>query len=281
MGMNQVVAAIPLGLIDFRSMGPSVTSLPRDPVQAVFGFVASELEAVGGLAVLEVDDDGMFCVWDPPSGPGADGRRVTYVAHMLQAGLSRSHLAMVANTAYSGMGIPLAKALLVINPLNGYVAERDTRALADAMPLSAEAWLAHGIVLMENGKFRDAVGALGRSSMLGDGSLAFKCLAVCLTGRSARKALAAAEGMVTAYAREGKVLDVHARAAYGFALLAAGLRKEAEAQFDAGFGQGLPRMTPGQWREWGVRVSEENLGDALADPRAFAPARRSRRPKGA
>jgi hypothetical protein len=49
------------------------------------------------------------------------------------------------------------------------------------------------------------------------------------------------------------------------------MRKDAELQFDAGFGIGLPAMTPRQWRDWGNRIPIDGLKAALIDPKPFAP----------
>jgi len=272
MNAQPIISAIPLSFIDFHSVESSVGfSMPADPEEAIFGVVCHIVESAGGSAVVEVDRDGLFCVWAPP-GSLEDARQILYASHMLQSGLNVYPTEAIANTAYSGSGITLARSIVAINAFNPYVAERDSGLLARAMPFSPQAWLAHGIVLMENMRFKEAAAALGEAAGLDpDGILTLKCLTICLTIGSPKKAVLVAEDMLRALSRVGEPPDVHARAAYGFALIAAGMRKDAELQFDAGFGIGLPAMTPRQWRDWGNRIPIDGLKAALIDPKPFAP----------
>lgn len=272
--MQPVTSAIPMSLVDFSSIASSVGfNMPSDPREAVFELVVSEMEAVGGVGFLEVEEEGMFCVWDPPPlGPDVDSRRLAYLSHMLQAGLVILPKMLIANTAYNGMGIPLARAIVAFSTLNPYVAERDSGLLANAMPFSPHAWLAHGLVLMDNMKFRLAVNALYRSVVLDiSNSLSLKCLAVCLTATSPKQAVNVAEDMMVAIAKDGKVPDSHARAVYGFALLAARMKKDSGVQFEVAFGKRVPLMTVRQWREWGHKLPVETLIKALWNPKAFVP----------
>jgi hypothetical protein len=273
MSMSAVVGAIPIPLVDHRAVESSVGfAMPSDPGVAVFELIASEMSAIGGVGIVEMDGDGVFCAWNPPPmGPEVDGRRVVYLSHMVQAGLMAMPLQQIANTAYAGNGLPLARAIISMAPLNPYVAERDSGMLADAMPFSPQAWLAHGLVLMEVGKPRLAAAALSVASDLDPSEhLALKCLAICHTGSAPHKAVAAAEGMLEAMAAEGTPPDQHARAAYGFALLSAGMRVEAKAQFMAA-GLPMPAMTPRQWRDWGSRLQIEELIPAMRDPARSRP----------
>ena len=270
--MQPVISAIPMEFVDWQALMSSVGfAMPKDVKRGVFEFLVGELEKAGGEAVLEVEDEGIFCAWNPPTGADVDARRLVYLSHMLQAGLLLFPRSLVANTAYAGQGIALARAIVSFNELNPYVGERDAGFLVDAMPLSHQAWLAYGLVLMENLKFKLAAGALAEASLLGSGNpLTLRCLAICLTGHAPKKAVSAAEEMLGALAVLGKPPDGIDRAAYGFALLAAGMKKDAVAQFEAGFGQGLPVMTMKQWMEWGNRMPTEGLAKALRYPKASA-----------
>ena len=271
--VDAVVAAIPTSLFDLCALESSVGFKRSSNLQLdVFEFIVGELDAVGGNALLEVDDDGLFCVWNPPpAGPGMDGRRMLYLSHMLQAGLMAMPSVMVANTAYAGMGVMLSRAFLMFNQLNPYVAERDSKLLTEAMPLSSQAWLAHGIILMDNGKFEDASRALVDSAMLDKSNhLVFRCLAVCMTGLCPKTAVKAAEDMLSRLAKEGNPPGLSHRVTYGFALLSARMKLEAKVQFEAA-GLPMPKMTVRQWREWGSKLEETVLPEALGNPKKFAP----------
>jgi len=264
---------MPMPLVDARAVESSEGFRRcEDLPSSLFELVVGLMESVGGTGVVEVDPDSVFAVWTPPPvGEGVDARRMAYLSHMLQAGAMFMPRELIANTAYAGLGMPLARALVSFSGLNPYVAERDSGILADAMPFCAQAWLAHGIVLMDVGKHKAAAVAISTCALLEPSNvLARRCLAVCLTGTSPRRAVAAAEEMMSLRAAEGVPPDAHERATYGFALLSAGLSLEAKAQFMAA-GLPVPAMTPRQWREWGHKVDAAMMAKAMADPKGFAP----------
>jgi hypothetical protein len=270
--MSTIFSAVPMPLVDLQSITGSkgLTLSGSGKEEVVFEFLTCELEQVGGQAVIEVDDSGYFCIWNPPSTGEALPPREIYFSHMLQAGLMVLPRRIIASTAYAGNGLALARALVAINSENKYVAERDSTLLAEAMPLSGAAWLANGIILLENKQFKKAIYPLTQAVILEPKSyLACKCLTVALTGVSSRKAVSAAEMMVMAYADAGIPMDAGARAAYGFALASAGMKVEAKAQFLAGFGKGMPKMTLKQWRDWGHKLQLDYIEGALYDPAKF------------
>lgn len=275
--MTTVVSALPFSMVDEKAVNNSIGFVDYEDMPTnMFELVVSLMDSVGGVGIIEMDDEKLLATWDPPRSGDVDGLRVIYLSHLLQVGALNSPRQIIATTAYAGLGVTLASALVAFSRLNPYVAMRDSAILADAMPYSYDVWLAHGIVLMDSDMVRLATFVLEKSLTMGSSHiLANRCLAVCyLHDNNPEKAVKAAEEMMRGKLADGLLPDNAERAAYGFALLAMKRKLEAGVQFMAAFGFSRVKMTVKQWMEWGYRLDLPTLTEAVMEPKAFAPEKR-------
>jgi len=264
-----ITSTISLPLIDDQIIGFS--EVGGDKAMFLGEMLACEIEQAGGTATIVVDQDTMEVTWNLP--PQADAAadavvagRVTYLAHLLQAGILADPSARIAKTAYAGGIQEMAAILLAINAFgkNRTMVERDAMILCLVAPLSGHAWMACGLILLENGNRSGAMDAFRRTIEIDENPVALKYLGICLTWSDPPMAIRALERAMTLVADVGLAPDRHLRAAYGMALQSAGSKKEANVQFMLACGK-KPTMTPRQWTEGGYRVLADDVPGALTD----------------
>lgn len=272
-----ILSKFKLSDVDWTSISTSKDYVPPKDAKdrnnqslVVFEYITEELAKIGGMAVVEVDNDECSCLWIPPSPSDEDEKLfLVYVAHMLQAGLISNPMQLIANTAYAGSAAALAQSLMMINAagLNRYVAERDAVQLALAVPYYGAIWLSLGLMLVANGHFNGAVDALAHLLRMEPSNvLGLKYMSIVHTLSSPEDAVRYAERLFEALAVAGVAPDVHSRAAYGYALQRAGMSVEAAQQFKMACNVGKPKMTAKQWTEWGFSLPIEALPIAMKDP---------------
>jgi hypothetical protein len=134
------------------------------------------------------------------------------------------------------------------------------------MPNCVEVWTTLALLLFDRDKYDSVETILDRILFLEpEDYLALKYSAIFNTGVDTQKGIAFAERMVNAVVNKGGVLDAHDRSTYGFALLAAGMRYEARAQFNLVCGSDEPEMTLEQWLDWGHKLKSQLLASRLLD----------------
>ena len=259
-------AQLEVDKVDYGVVGKAVRIGER--AEALSDFLTGELAKVGGQATIVVDNDIATVEWQTPDLSDAkDSQQVAYVSHLLQAGLLADPLDVIARTAYAGGVNYLAMNLLSINSTgkNAYMAERDARLLVRAAPLSVQALSTLGLILLENGDAKEAAVCFAEAEQIDQWDfLSSKYLAVALTVSLPEAAVVHAEKAMAILASKGMAPDAHMRAAYGMALLAAGMRVEAGMQFMLACGSRKPAMTPAQWVNGGYRVVDTEIAERLA-----------------
>jgi len=275
-----VVVKFSLDQVDFESINrskgylvPDLFADKQDPVLVLSEFFTQEIAKVGGQAVIEVDENGFSCFWNPPDNikelPLEVQQLGIYLSHMLQAGILLDPSHVIADAAYAGYGNLLAQTLVMLNSTkcNPYVAERDMMILAMAVPMFTSIWIVLGLLTLSNKNY-DLSGWAFRHILdyEPDNVTALKYLAVVQTVQEPVQAVQQAERLLLLSTAQREIPDVQMRALYGFALLSAGLVKEAAVQFKVACGKAEPKMTVQQWISWGFALPSEVLATAMRDP---------------
>jgi hypothetical protein len=263
-----ITMALPLYLIDPVCVG-SASDRPAD-AKKVSDFLTNELSKVGGTAIVEVDDNVASVKWVLPTvTEGDDIARVVYVGHLLQSGIMLNPMRPIANTAYAGNGVALAKSLLMINArrIDCRMAERDAALLADCVPLMTTAWVVLGMIQLDNGHLKQAQESFDYALMIDPADImAKKFLAITHTLKKPLLAVRLLGEVIEDLSVGGAVPEKHVRAAYGMAMLSAGMLSEAAIQFRVAFSFSKPKMTVKDWVKWGYRAGENILAGTLLDP---------------
>lgn len=247
----------------------------------VVDMIQAAIVRVGGYAIIECWGESIECLWKVPDTESSyldnfelktrktsGALEVMYVSHMLQVGLLSSPNKVISELAYSGNGFELASLLILFDVLNlnKYIAERDLTILAGAMIDSARVWTSLGLVLFSNGKFDFCRPVLERALTLEPNSLpCLKYMTVIETASNPKSGVAYGERLLRV-ASLGGVVDSNIRSTYAFALLSAGMKKEAGEQFKLVCGVKKPKMTLLQWVKWGYKYPAQLLPEELLDP---------------
>lgn len=269
---------MPMSLIGLDGIPDEYRKARSPPKQVVSEFMTAEIAKAGGEAVVEVDDLVAAVWWQPPPpsdcSADADGEasQVIYVSHMMQCGLLADPSKEIAQTVYAGAGGSFAQALLLINHdgHNRRICERDAGILVRCAPMYVSGWLCLGLIQSENGKRAESKATFeGLLSFESGEWTAWKYLSMLMIREDPAKAVHAATRMVESAVAAGRQVDGHMRVALGMALSAFGSESEARQNFMIACGNPNPKMTPGQWNDWGYRLDGIDLAKALADPGSF------------
>lgn len=286
---HSISSIIPMEEVDFGIIGLEHPGNNVDGAELLSGFLSKELEKTGGHGFLEVDGNSVGMVWTSPDDP-KDIVQTMYYAHLIQAGLLRDPMPIIAKTIYAGNGYGLLKNVLdiAIYNLNPQMAERDCEIIAACAPQMANAWYCLGLIRMGLGKYGEALEAFDVGlSFNPPERLCFKYGAIALMGMpvkaskvkfsGARKAkphqnIADAVGYIESYLgltmKAGLALSAHDRVSYGMALLALGEPEAAATQFSI-VGAGTMKMTVRMWVDWGYRIGAHQIVKAIVSPEEF------------
>ena len=256
--------------VDFGILGLDSCRYDESKEEKLFDFLSDEMVKSFGYGVISVSPSGIGIGWSPSVVEKKRDRvQNIYFAHMVQVGLLKNPLVLVANSAYNGGINDLVYSLLAIHSygMNPMMVKRDADLLACSAPLNSAAWLASGIIDLDQG---DVEGARVKFLHILDFNLsdylAMKHLSICDIKSDPAQSVKWMESSLEAAAEFGMIPGLAERVAYGMSLKACGLHREAKKQFTLA-GIDLPKMTPRQWGEWGYRVVPSHLIDALCDPK--------------